>query len=289
MTRYFFRLAAVAAAGFAAAPAPAQTQPAAPATPDAIASPRAQTMRARDVLGTGVAVQGNNAVGTVHDLIFNDAGMIEFVLVADAGKLTSVPWRAVRFDLRQRTSTLQGVTPEQYRAAPTFAQDQYPDFYAPEYRAQTYKYYGLNPTDPSLIDRGVISGARRENPPIDRLGPGPDGRLPPLRSSRPEGSPADLPPPPQTPAGRREPTADPVTPPANGTRTVPPTAAPGNRPNDRPVAPVGPGGTGVTPPAPGTPSGTGPGGISPPPSSGTRTPGSIPAPTNPAGPVPSGR
>jgi len=108
--------------------------------------------RAKQVLGTSIMIQGNTAVGIVDDLVFDDAGNLEYMIVSNEGKLVTVPWEAAKFDLEKKSAVLT-ITPDQYRTIPTYTPTTYPSFYTPTYRNEVYKYYGLNPRDLRRIDR----------------------------------------------------------------------------------------------------------------------------------------
>jgi hypothetical protein len=143
-------MAAIAIWAVAGSPTPvvAQSAPVPPPTPaPATAQPQAQPLqdyRAKQVLGTKVHIQGNIAIGTVDDIVFADDGQIEYLLVLNDGKYVSVPWRAATFNFANQ-SALINITQTQYQAIPTFGVQAYPRFFAPEYRTQTYKFYGLTP------------------------------------------------------------------------------------------------------------------------------------------------
>jgi sporulation protein YlmC with PRC-barrel domain len=101
-------------------------------------------MRAKTILGATVSLQGGTGVGAVHDIVFNDDGVIEYLVVSENGKLVTVPWEAAKFNYAQRTAVIN-ITPEQFRQIPTYTVDHYPDFYTPAYRTQVYRHYGLTP------------------------------------------------------------------------------------------------------------------------------------------------
>lgn len=110
------------------------------------------TIRAKQVLGTKVMI-GTASVGTVDDLVFDDAGNLEYLIVADeAGKLLTVPFEAARWDLEKKVGTL-AITPDVYKAMPRYTVTTYPTFYAPAYRTEVYKVYGLTPRDLRRIER----------------------------------------------------------------------------------------------------------------------------------------
>lgn len=124
------------------------------ATAPPVAAPSTH-IRAKQVLGTKIMIAGNTAVGTVEDLVFDDAGNLEYLIVStDTNKLVSVPWDAAKWDLEKKVGTLT-LTAEQYKAIPTFTTTTYPSFYTPTYRTETYKFYGLTPRELRRIERRI--------------------------------------------------------------------------------------------------------------------------------------
>lgn len=110
------------------------------------------TIRAKQVLGTKIMI-GTSAVGTVDDLVFDDAGNLDYLIVAtDDNKLVTVPFEAARWDLEKKVGTLT-ITQEVYKAIPRYTVTTYPTFYTPAYRTEIYKVYGLTPRDLRRIDR----------------------------------------------------------------------------------------------------------------------------------------
>ena len=108
--------------------------------------------RAKQILGSQIMIQGNTAVGTVDDLVFDEAGNLEYLVVENAGKLSTVPWEAAKFDLEKKTAVLP-LTAAQYNVIPTYTTTTYPSYYTPAYRTQMYKFYNLTPRDLRRIDR----------------------------------------------------------------------------------------------------------------------------------------
>ncbi|HVJ83202.1 MAG TPA: PRC-barrel domain-containing protein [Planctomycetia bacterium] len=113
--------------------------------------------RAKQILGTKVAIQGDLAIGTVEDIVFSDDGRIEYMVVANEGKFVSVPWDAARFNFEQRTAVV-GITQERFRQIPTFTAESYPRFADPQWRTTTYGYYDIpvrtvTPRQDRRIDR----------------------------------------------------------------------------------------------------------------------------------------
>ena len=108
--------------------------------------------RAKQILGTSIMIQGNTAVGTVDDLVFDEAGNLEYLIVANEGKLSTVPWEAAKFDLEKKTALLP-LTAAQYGVIPTYTTTTYPSYYTPAYRTQMYKFYNLTPRELRRIER----------------------------------------------------------------------------------------------------------------------------------------
>lgn len=100
MKRILFHTAAVlaltATSAFGQAPPPrpvdpppaVQVRPADPVRP-AEKEVTTPTFRAKQVLGTKVLLAGEKAAGTVEDLVFDDAGNMEYLIVNNGDKLVS--------------------------------------------------------------------------------------------------------------------------------------------------------------------------------------------------------
>jgi sporulation protein YlmC with PRC-barrel domain len=109
--------------------------------------------RAKQVLGTKIILKGEStAVGTVDDLVFDDAGNLEYLIVDNGGKLTTVPFEAAMLDVEKKQATLV-ISPDQYKLVPTYTTTTYPSFYTPTYRNEIYKTYGVTPRELRVINR----------------------------------------------------------------------------------------------------------------------------------------
>jgi hypothetical protein len=109
-------------------------------------------LRAKQILGAQVSLQGGNSVGTIEDIVLNSDGVIDYLIVSEGGKLVSVPWDAAKFNYERRTAVIN-ITPERFREIPTFTVNRYPDFYAPNYRVDVYRHYGLTPGRERRLER----------------------------------------------------------------------------------------------------------------------------------------
>jgi len=112
--------------------------------PTPVAKTDANAYRAKQVLGAKVYIQGDLSIGTVDDMVFNDTGSLEYLIVANEGKLVTVPWEAAKFNFEKQTASLN-ITQTQFKTIPTYTVREYPVYFEPTYRTQTYKWYGLTP------------------------------------------------------------------------------------------------------------------------------------------------
>ncbi len=101
-------------------------------------------LRAKDVLGSRIVLKNGEAVGTVEDIIFDQDGTIDYLVVRDEGKYVTVPWEAARFNYGKHIATVE-ITPQQFQEVPRYTQEQYPSFYEPAYREKIYGDYGVKP------------------------------------------------------------------------------------------------------------------------------------------------
>ncbi|QDU18736.1 PRC-barrel domain-containing protein [Urbifossiella limnaea] len=167
MTRNLFRTlaATLAAAGVATAqqpapavqPVPVPVQPGTAVQPAQPVQPAANlaAYRAKDIIGTKVAIQSNTAVGTVDDIVFSAGGDVEYLIVAAAdGKLTTVPWAAATFNPAQRTAVVD-IPVQRWQMMPTYTVQAYPQFFTPTYRTEVYRAYGLTPGEFRRIERRI--------------------------------------------------------------------------------------------------------------------------------------
>jgi hypothetical protein len=127
------------------APPAAPAKPGAPVQNAPGANAPGQTFRAKQIIGSKVNIEGNTAVGMVDDIVLDDHGNVDYLIVAkEDASLVTVPWDAAVFNADQRTATVQ-ITSDKFHQVPTYTVKQYPVFARPTYRAQVYKYYGVTP------------------------------------------------------------------------------------------------------------------------------------------------
>jgi PRC-barrel domain len=139
--------AVVAAAQPPAGQSPAAQPPASPTPAENI-----QPIRAKQVIGSKVSLTGDVGVGVVDDIVFDDGGSIEYVIVNKDNKLVTVPWSAVKFNFEKQLTTIS-ITQQQYQVIPTYTVQTYPAFYDTTYRTKVYSWYGLTPGQLRRIER----------------------------------------------------------------------------------------------------------------------------------------
>jgi sporulation protein YlmC with PRC-barrel domain len=102
------------------------------------------SLRAKTILGSKVSIEGGTAVGTVTDIIFDNDGTLDYLVVDHDNKFVTVPWEAAKWDLGQRTAVIN-ITPQRWQEIPTYTSEAYPNYYEPAYREKIYSYYGVKP------------------------------------------------------------------------------------------------------------------------------------------------
>ena len=85
-----------------------------------------QVRRMSTVIGASVQLQAGGAFGRVEDIIINEEGCIDFVIVASEQKLIAVPFSVTRLDFERRVVSIN-VERELLVKAPSFARNQFPD------------------------------------------------------------------------------------------------------------------------------------------------------------------
>jgi hypothetical protein len=116
-----------------------------------------QDFRAKQILGSKVTLEGDTAAGTVDDIVIDEHGNVDYLIVANSdNKLVTVPWDAARFNAEKRMAVVH-IAPEKFRQVPTYTVTQYPAFARPAYRTEIYRWYGLTPgQERRAIRRGAV-------------------------------------------------------------------------------------------------------------------------------------
>jgi len=124
----------------------------------AVAADARPHYRVKQLLGAAVNIDGDTSVGTVDDIVLDGDGNVDYLIVVNGdGKYVTIPWDAAQFNAEKRLAVVQ-ITPERYQKIPVYTAEEYPGFYTPTYRTQTYKYFGLTPAQ----ERRLIRRAARK-------------------------------------------------------------------------------------------------------------------------------
>jgi PRC-barrel domain len=88
-----------------------------------------EVRRVSTLLGSTIQLQAGGSFGKIEDLIINDRGCIDFVIVVFEDKLFAVPFSITEVDFARRVVILD-VERELLLRAPSFARNRFPDLSA---------------------------------------------------------------------------------------------------------------------------------------------------------------
>jgi hypothetical protein len=108
--------------------------------------------RVSNILGAKVTIQNNVSIGKVEDLIINDNGTIDYMVVLNEDKYVLVPWNAGIVDFDQRTIAVE-IPREKFREVPTFTRERWPDLNDRVYVEKLHGYYGVRQGRERRIER----------------------------------------------------------------------------------------------------------------------------------------
>jgi hypothetical protein len=120
--------------------------------------------RVSSVIGTTVSLRGNTSLGKIDDIVLNDNGCVDYLVVAYDDKFVLVPWSSARVDFGNRTVTVD-IERDRFRDAPTFTREAWPDLSDSKYVDKVYKFYGAKPGRVRGEERREDRRERRDKPP----------------------------------------------------------------------------------------------------------------------------
>ena len=85
-----------------------------------------QVRRVSGVIGASVQLTAGETFGKVEDIIINDQGCIDFVVVVFEEKFFAVPFTLARVDFERRVVTFE-IERERFLRAPSFPRNRFPD------------------------------------------------------------------------------------------------------------------------------------------------------------------
>jgi len=146
--------------------------------------------KATAILGCSVTVErGELRLGKVVDLVINEDGCVDFLVVDSDDGLVAIPWGVITYSVERRTVVItQEITRERLREV-TFAKDRWPDFHAGRFTERLRSAWG----EKALRHGGRAGGADRQ-PDRDRDrkdATGKDRKEPPVTRDRDREPPRD--------------------------------------------------------------------------------------------------
>lgn len=81
----------------------AGAQPAVVQTPAAGVAAAPESWRISQLIGSNVALQGNNQFGKVEDVVLQPSGNIGYLVISNNGRYALLPWNAANINYGQRT------------------------------------------------------------------------------------------------------------------------------------------------------------------------------------------
>src|SRR3954453_23913708 len=92
-----------------------------------------EVRRASDLLDTRVSLEGDTALGKVVDLVINDRGCIDYLIVRHEDDYLAIPWGVITYEVRERRVVVDvNISRERLREV-TFRKDHWPNFYGREF------------------------------------------------------------------------------------------------------------------------------------------------------------
>ncbi len=127
--------------------------------------------KASHIMGSRVTDRDGVTLGKVTDLVIDEDGFVDYLVVRYKDELLAVPWGAARFDLRDRVFTITGAIRRERLKEVLFPSDRWPDFYSPTWLRSAREVWGeraLRHRDLENRRRDLEDRRRDVRPPADR-------------------------------------------------------------------------------------------------------------------------
>jgi hypothetical protein len=76
------------------------------------------------MIGGALRIANGVSVGKIEDVVLNDSGCIDYVVVVYQDQYVAIPWSVVTVDFRQRIVTVD-ITEDRFATVPTFRRDEF--------------------------------------------------------------------------------------------------------------------------------------------------------------------
>jgi sporulation protein YlmC with PRC-barrel domain len=170
-------------------------------------APGGEIRKASVLLGSKIAVADGAALGEVVDLVINNSGCIDFLIVRYEEDYMAVPWSVTTFNVQRRSVVVNtNITRAQLRDV-TFTKNRWPNFYGGTFQRNMQTVWGERALRRDHRGGpGAAGDGRRDVRPNERRDVRPEDRKPEQRRPR-DREPGRTPPPPQQ--EKRSPTTPP--------------------------------------------------------------------------------
>jgi len=91
----------------------------------------AGTRTVNQIIGSNIRLQGGTSYGRVEDIVLNEDGVVEYLVVSREGSYALLPWSAARVDYGQRVVTYD-VTPQVVQPL-FFTREAWPNYSDPQF------------------------------------------------------------------------------------------------------------------------------------------------------------
>jgi len=129
-----------------------------------------QVRRVSSVLQANVRVEGGDQIGRVEDVVINDSGCVEFVVISYEDKYLVVPWTITTVSYEQKVVTLD-ITRDRLAQAPTFTRNNWSYLSNPQWVRRVQTFYSSDSGRRDRRSEGDLErraterrGARRSAP-----------------------------------------------------------------------------------------------------------------------------
>jgi hypothetical protein len=113
---------------------------------------RGHFQRVSTVIGSRVMLQDNAPAGKVEDIVLDENGCVEYMVVASEDRYVLVPWGAATVNFERRTVTVD-MPVTRFREVPTFTRDRWPDFGDTRYIEGVNRHFKIRPRPDRREDR----------------------------------------------------------------------------------------------------------------------------------------
>jgi len=104
------------------------------------ATPAPAIRRASQLIGSAVRLQDGVNYGRIEDIVFDEGGTIQYLVVSNEGRYAMVPYPAARLDLGQRVVTVD-VTPQVMQPL-FFTREAWPNITDPAFGQRMERAFG---------------------------------------------------------------------------------------------------------------------------------------------------